>query len=64
MDSGYENYPQCAEYGHAAEDRFALTPRTRKHRYVWFANPADRALLKWEVLPYPKPIQENNGHHN
>lgn len=29
--------------------------RSRKHRYVWFANTRDRKLLRWEVLPYPKP---------
>jgi hypothetical protein len=28
--------------------------RSIKHRYVWFANPADRALLTWESQPYPK----------
>ena len=28
-------------------------PRSIKHRYVWFANSGDRALLKWETLPYP-----------
>lgn len=54
--------PNCK--WHTFGERGVLTPRTRKHRYVWFANPADRALLKWEVLPYPKPIQENNGNHN
>ena len=28
--------------------------RSIKHRYVWFANPRDRRLLKWEQQPYPK----------
>jgi hypothetical protein len=28
--------------------------RSRKHRYIWFANPEDKNLLKWEVQPYPK----------
>lgn len=28
--------------------------RTIKHRYVWFADPKDRALLTWESQPYPK----------
>lgn len=27
--------------------------RSIKHRYVWFANPADQSLLAWQVLPYP-----------
>ncbi len=31
-----------------------LIERSRKHRYVWFANPEDRALLKWKIEPYPK----------
>jgi hypothetical protein len=31
--------------------------RSRKHRYVWFANPADRPLLKWNVQPYPKKLK-------
>jgi len=31
-------------------------PRSPKHRYVWFANPEDRQLLKgkWAPKPYPK----------
>jgi hypothetical protein len=28
--------------------------RSRKHRYVWFANQKDEALLKWKREPYPK----------
>jgi len=28
--------------------------RSVKHRYVWFADPKDRQLLKWEPQPYPK----------
>jgi hypothetical protein len=28
--------------------------RSIKHRYVWFADPKDRQLLKWEQRPYPK----------
>ena len=29
-------------------------PRSQKHRYVWFANPDDRRLLRWKSQPYPK----------
>lgn len=29
-------------------------PRSRKHRYVWFADPKDKSLLGWKALPYPK----------
>jgi hypothetical protein len=28
--------------------------RSRKHRYVWFANKGDRKLLAWNREPYPK----------
>jgi hypothetical protein len=28
--------------------------RSTKHRYVYFANNADKKLLQWETLPYPK----------
>ena len=35
-------------------EKATFTTRSRKHRYVWFSHPADRSLLKWEVLPYPK----------
>jgi hypothetical protein len=28
--------------------------RSTKHRYVYFANAADKKLLQWETLPYPK----------
>lgn len=31
-----------------------LVPRSRKHRYVWFANAAYKALLRWKIQPYPK----------
>ena len=33
--------------------------RSRKHRYVFFLNSADRKLLQWKTLPYPK--RSNNG---
>jgi hypothetical protein len=46
--------PKCK--WHSFGEKALKTPRTRKHRYVWFANPADRALLKWAVLPYPKRL--------
>jgi hypothetical protein len=26
-----------------------IVPRTRKHRFVYFCNPADKCLLKWEI---------------
>jgi hypothetical protein len=28
--------------------------RSTKHRYVFFLNAADKKLLQWETLPYPK----------
>jgi hypothetical protein len=28
--------------------------RSRKHRYVWFANKRDKKLLAWPEMPYPK----------
>jgi len=28
--------------------------RSIKHRYVWFANPADERILAWKRQPYPK----------
>jgi hypothetical protein len=34
--------------------------RTRKHRYVWLANPADRCILKWKGQPYPKRLAYHN----
>jgi hypothetical protein len=33
-------------------------PRSRKHRYVWFADPKDKSLLGWKALPYPKQPAE------
>lgn len=43
---------------HYEQDRtphqMELRPRTKKHRYVWFANPQDKAFLALAVLPYPK----------
>lgn len=36
------------------ERKTTRTQRSRKHRYVWFANPKDDALLKWKREPYPK----------
>ena len=37
--------------------------RSRKHRYVWFAKDADKKLLRWEVLPYPKPAEQPTSTH-
>lgn len=31
-----------------------FTNRTRKHRYCWFADPKDQALLAWTRQPNPK----------
>ena len=28
-------------------------PRSRKHRFVYFCDPKDAKLLKWQVIPYP-----------
>jgi hypothetical protein len=28
--------------------------RSKKHRYVWFANKRDKKLLAWPEMPYPK----------
>ena len=33
--------------------------RSTKHRYVYFANHADKKLLAWKTLPYPK--RSNRG---
>ena len=33
--------------------------RSTKHRYVYFTNHADKKLLQWEILPYPK--RSNRG---
>jgi len=36
--------------------------RSRKHRYVFFLNSADKKLLKWTPLPYPKrPSKGTSG---
>jgi hypothetical protein len=42
--------------GDGSSYRVRRIPRTRKHRYVWFADPKDEQLLKgkWERKPYPK----------
>jgi hypothetical protein len=36
-----------------------MIERSTKHRYVYFANTADKKLLAWETLPYPK--RSNRG---
>ncbi|MGA8733651.1 MAG: hypothetical protein WB558_06990 [Terriglobales bacterium] len=33
--------------------------RSRKHRYVYFLNAADKRLLQWQTLAYPK--RSNRG---
>jgi len=33
-----------------------LRARTAKHRYVWFADPKDKAILAKPILPYPKKV--------
>ena len=38
----------------ATDPRAIRTPRSPKHRYVWFSNPDDRKLLAWKAAPYPK----------
>ena len=37
-----------------------IVPRTRKHRFVYFCNPADRCLLKWETANW-KEWKEYKG---
>jgi hypothetical protein len=39
--------------------RGEIIERSSKHRYVFFLNAADKKLLQWETLPYPK--RSNNG---
>ena len=34
--------------------RGKMIERSSKHRYVFFLNAADKKLLQWETLPYPK----------
>jgi hypothetical protein len=36
-----------------------MIERSSKHRYVFFLNAADKKLLQWEILPYPK--RSNRG---
>lgn len=38
----------------ADEPDIRRVPRSRKYRYVWFADPKDIPLLKWKQKPYPK----------
>jgi hypothetical protein len=38
----------------ANDPKVRRVQRSIKHRYVWFANPADQSLLAWQVLPYPR----------
>ena len=37
-----------------------IVPRTRKHRFAYFCNPADRCLLKWEIANW-KEWKEYKG---
>jgi hypothetical protein len=39
--------------------RGQMIERSTKHRYVFFLNHADKKLLQWETLPYPK--RSNKG---
>jgi len=39
--------------------RGEMIERSSKHRYVFFLNAADKKLLQWETLPYPK--RSNRG---
>jgi len=39
--------------------RGKMIERSSKHRYVFFLNAADKKLLQWETLPYPK--RPNSG---
>lgn len=36
-----------------------IVERSTKHRYVYFANHADKKLLQWQTFPYPK--RSNGG---
>lgn len=33
-------------------DKFIMKERSKKHRFVYFCDPKDAKLLKWEVIPY------------
>jgi hypothetical protein len=37
-----------------------IVPRTRKHRFVYFCNPADKCLLKWDIANW-KEWKEYKG---
>jgi len=37
--------------------------RSRKHRYVYFLHRADKKLLQWETLPYPKRSKRKEKAH-
>jgi hypothetical protein len=37
--------------------------RSAKHRYVCFLNSADKKLLRWETLPYPKRSESGEKAH-
>jgi hypothetical protein len=39
--------------------RGQVVERSSKHRYVFFLNAADKKLLQWKILPYPK--RSNGG---
>lgn len=39
-----------------------VIPQSRKHRYIYFLDPAWRSQLKTPILPYPKK-EDNNGNY-
>jgi hypothetical protein len=56
---------RIVDAGHGTSTPFAdkvrgeIIERSVKHRYVFFLNHADKKLLQWETLPYPK--RSNRG---
>jgi hypothetical protein len=38
-----------------------MIERSTKHRYVYFANAADKKLLAWKTFPYPKRSNRDTG---
>jgi hypothetical protein len=40
--------------------RGQMVERSSKHRYVFFLNAADKKLLQWPILPYPKRPNKGN----
>jgi hypothetical protein len=50
----WANAPTMGEYA------VVRKTRSRKHRYIWLANPADKKLIVWEQQPYPTVAAEQD----